>query len=625
MYIFEILPITKNRFADTLTYFYGEKIEEGQIVKIPFRKQDIKGIILSSQTAEEGKAFIKSLPYKLRAISKIENEKIGKAELELLKNTSEYYRSPLPIIQSIIFPEIFYKNLKSSSDSEDKKDFFKKIVVSGSFEKRISFYKNIIRVSFAKNKNVFIACPTLRDAKNIFESINKGIEDKCFIMHSSLTQKTIRENTAKINKNKSSLIIGTPQYVFLSGGNLGTIIIESEHKNLYKTRIQPFIDGRIILGRYAELLEIPLYVGDSFISFESQRDLSLKKATTERLENPKSSLKIIHEKMADKDDAPKRHKKWKVLSDFSIEKIKETLEKEGSVFVYTLRKGLSTMTVCRDCHKTLSCPNCGKPLVLIANRASQNDRTFVCYGCRSKLPSTTTCDRCSSWNLSPLGIGTDSVSDYIKEEIDSAKTEIVDSLSYNSPEKASKAIESAIKEGKIIIGTEMALQAIKEKIDLSIIASADSLLSMPTFDADERLMSIIDEIANITKKNFIIQSRIEKEFLVLPSDEKKKTSWIKESLQDRENFMLPPYYVHISVISSIEKINYFAEYLKSKNFDENELSFYFKKGGSLGINEKEIIIAVKKELYEIGHINKSIKEILMMAGRGAKVQINKGV
>ena len=76
MYIFEILPITKNRFADTLTYFYGEKIEEGQIVKIPFRKQDIKGIILSSQTAEEGKAFIKSLPYKLRAISKIENEKI---------------------------------------------------------------------------------------------------------------------------------------------------------------------------------------------------------------------------------------------------------------------------------------------------------------------------------------------------------------------------------------------------------------------------------------------------------------------------------------------------------------------------------------------------------------------
>lgn len=622
MYIFEILPITKNRFADTLTYFYGQKIEDGQIVKIPFRKKDIKGIILSSQTAEEGKAFIKSLPYKLRAISKIENEKIGKAELELLKNTSEYYRSPLPIVQSIIFPEIFYKNLKNST--EEKKDFFKKTIVSGNFEKRISFYKSLIRVCFAKNKSVFISCPTLRDAKKIFESINKGIEEKCFVMHSSLTQKNIRENLIKINKNKCSLIIGTPQYVFLNNGNLGTIIIESEHKNLYKTRIEPFIDGRIILERYAELLEIPVFMGDSFISLESNMALSLKKAGVERLENPKTSLKIIHEKMADKDDAPKRHKKWKVLSDLTIEKIKETLEKDGSVFIYTLRKGLSTMTVCRDCHQTLSCPSCGKPLVLITNRMT-GDRSFICYSCRNKFESTTKCRRCNSWNLSPLGVGTDSVSEYLKEELENPKIEIVDSLSYNSPEKASKAIESGIAEGKIIIGTEMALQAIKEKVDLSIIASADSLLSMPTFDSDERLMSIIDEIANITKKFFIIQSRIEKDFLILPDDEKKKTNWIKESLVDRKEFMLPPFYVHISIISTIEKINYFAEYLKSKNFDENEVSFYFKKGGSLGINEKEIIIALKRDLYEIGQINKNIKEVLMMAPRGARIQINKGV
>lgn len=622
MYIFEILPITKNRFADTLTYFYGQKIEDGQIVRIPFRKKDIKGIILSSQTAEEGKAFIKSLPYKLRAISKIENEKIGKAEIEILKNTSEYYRSPLPIIQSIIFPEIFYKNLEI--ETENKKDFYKKIIVSGNFEKRISFYKNIIRVSFAKNKNVFISCPTLRDAKNIFENINKGIEDKCFILHSSLTQKNIRENISKISKNKCSLIIGTPQYVFIGRKNLGAIIIESEHKSLYKTRIEPYIDGRLILSRYARLLEIPLYLGDSFISLESHRDLVLKEAEIERVGESKKSIKIIHEQMADKDDAPKRHKKWKVLSDLSIQKIKETLKENGSIFIYTLRKGLSTMTVCRDCHQTLSCPNCGKPLVLTTNRTT-GDRNFICYGCRNKFESTTRCRRCDSWNLSPIGIGTDSVSEYLKEELEDPKIEIVDSLSYNSPEKASKAIENGIKEGKIIIGTEMALQAIKEKVDLSIIASADSLLSMPTFDSDERLMSIIDEVANITKKTFIIQSRIEKDFLILPDDEKKKLKWIKESLSDRKDFLLPPYYVHISVISTIDRINSFAEYLKSKNFDENEVSFYFKKGGSLGLHEKEIIIAVKRELYEIGQINNNIKEMLLMAGRGARVQINKRV
>ena len=151
MYIFEILPITKNRFADTLTYFYSEKLDEGQVVKIPFRKKDIQGIILSCIPAEEGKAFIKKLNYKLRAISKIEKEKIGKVELQVLLDTSEYYRSPISLVQSIIFPEIIFKYLKE--EDLKKNDFYKKTIVNGSFEKRMSFYKSIIRVTFAKNKN----------------------------------------------------------------------------------------------------------------------------------------------------------------------------------------------------------------------------------------------------------------------------------------------------------------------------------------------------------------------------------------------------------------------------------------------------------------------------------------
>lgn len=622
MYIFEILPITKNRFADTLTYFYSEKISEGQLVRIPFRKKDIQGIILSCIPAEEGKAFIKKLNYKLRAISKIEKEKIGKAELQVLLDTSEYYRSPISLVQSIIFPEIIFKYLKE--EDLKKNDFYKKTIVNGSFEKRMSFYKSIIRVTFAKNKNIFISAPTLRDARKIHAKISQGIEDKCFILHSSLTQKTIRESVLKIMENKSSLIIGTPQYAFINGSSLGGIIIESEHKNLYKTRLSPFMDGRIILDHYAKKLEIPLYTGDSFASLYTMKEVAEKKAKLERLENQKGNLKIIYENLGDKDDAPKRHKKWRVLSDLVIKNIEETLEKNGKIFIYTLRKGLSTMTICRECHKTLSCPKCGKPLVLLVGRDG-GDRTFICYGCRSKFPSTTVCERCGSWNLAPLGIGTDSVAEYLKEAIPDIKIEIIDSLSYDSPEKASRAIEKAFLENKIIIGTEMALQAIKEEPDLSVVASADSLLSMPTFDSDERLMSLLDEIGNITRKTFVVQSRIEKDFLILPYDEKKKNKWIKESLSDRNDFMFPPYFVHISVIGNIERINRFAEYLKSKNFDENEISFYFKKGGPLTITQKEIVIAIKSELYEMGNIDERIKESLSEAGQDSKIYINKGI
>ena len=89
--------------------------------------------------------------------------------------------------------------------------------------------------------------------------------------------------------------------------------------------------------------------------------------------------------------------------------------------------------------------------------------------------------------------------------------------------------------------------------------------------------------------------------------------------------MFPPYFVHISVIGNIERINRFAEYLKSKNFDENEISFYFKKGGPLTITQKEIVIAIKSELYEMGNIDERIKESLSEAGQDSKIYINKGI
>ena len=44
-----------------------------------------------------------------------------------------------------------------------------------------------------------------------------------------------------------------------------------------------------------------------------------------------------------------KEKKFKIFSDETIKEIQNAIAKKKNVFIFSLRKGLATMTVCRDC------------------------------------------------------------------------------------------------------------------------------------------------------------------------------------------------------------------------------------------------------------------------------------
>ena len=48
-------------------------------------------------------------------------------------------------------------------------------------------------------------------------------------------------------------------------------------------------------------------------------------------------------------------KKFRVIENESIEEIKKAIAKKKNIFIFSLRKGLATMTVCRDCNEMLVC------------------------------------------------------------------------------------------------------------------------------------------------------------------------------------------------------------------------------------------------------------------------------
>jgi len=202
---------------------------------------------------------------------------------------------------------------------------------------------------------------------------------------------------------------------------------------------------------------------------------------------------------------------------------------------------LATMTLCKDCGETINCENCLAPVVLYLSKDGKK-RMFICNRCGTEKNPETVCDICGSWNLMPLGIGTDTVFEEIKKLFPETKIFKLD----REIAKNAKGAEKIIKEyeenlGSILIGTEMAFFYLKNKIPLSIISSFDSLWSIPNFRMNEKIIQLIISIISKTKNKLIIQTKNERDSAILAIKNENLLSFVREELKTRKNLDYPPY------------------------------------------------------------------------------------
>ena len=97
------------------------------------------------------------------------------------------------------------------------------------------------------------------------------------------------------------------------------------------------------------------------------------------------------------------------------------------------------------------------------------------------------CAKCDSWNLTALGIGMERVHQELSEKFPSMKIFRIDSDSSPTQKIATKTIEAFYESpGSLLLGTEMALLYLSEKIDSTAIVSIDSFFSLPDFRVNEK-------------------------------------------------------------------------------------------------------------------------------------------
>ena len=622
MKVVTVIPLQKGVFKENLTYFSSKTVQTGDVVEINIRKKNALALVIGAEDLEEAKSDIKRANFNLRKIIAVKERSIFRSEyIDSILSASNYFASKHSDTMSTLVPAIFkeeydktekltFQNLQQHQRDNLKSE---KLLLQDTTEGRYGYYKTLIRSSFAQKKSVFIILPTYADIENLKKQLKKGVDKFTFVLHSKESKKKLMESIKEILTSEHPvLILGTAPYLAINRKDISTIIVERENSIAYRTLSRPYLDLRIFAEIFASRIGAKFILADTLLRYET---LVRKDTTFSSVHSVNFRYKLrINFDVIDANTPPEG--KFKVLKDETLERITKALERKKNVFVFTLRKGLATETICRDCGNSVLCADCTSPLVLYKNKKGDK-RIFMCNRCNKEKSPETLCSHCGSWNLYPLGIGVDTVVEELKKTFPNRKIYKVDKEHTSTATKVKKEIEKFEKEknGAILVGTQLAFPYFNEKIPLTVIASLDSLWSIPNFRITEKVLWIIFSMIENTKNVLMLQTKNLKEELLKAVKKENLSSYVKGQLKERANLEYPPYkrFIKIIHLGDQEDSEKARDFLKSFFKDYSPIIF---PGFPPKIKGKYVTNAlIKKETYnwslpELDHNIKTDQKLL---------------
>ncbi len=630
MKLVEVSPISGKVQKDTLTYFSAKDISVGDVVTIEVRKSKYDALVVGISDVEDLKQEIKTATFGFKKIESLKGpSKFSKEFFKSCQETREFFVGNLGAIVNFFLPTELLDNY-----GEIGKPCARIKNVDGEFSalqkkesERIEFYKKYICEMFAKNKSVQIILPTVSKVRKFHELLISDFDlpaqsGNIFIFHGKGKNILEKYNSLLAEKNPT-LIISTPSFLFIPRHDLGAIVVEHESSSAYRTLKKPYFDIRTFAVTLARNLKTNLIFADEFLSAETIAKIQDKKTLDFDL-----GAKVP--KIVDMTDKENLYKKSFVFSNDAV----EILKKDSRVFLFALRKGLATQVVCHDCGQMLK--DGDAPLVLF----ERDGKRILKNAFTSKVVESLRCSNCGSWNFDSLGIGTDTVVAEIKKLFPARnaahnaaggpkrKVLQIDKEITKSESAAKKvATEFYENENAILVGTEMAIPYLMEKIDSSIIVSMDSILHIPSYKSYERMLHLSFAIGNATKENFLIQTRDTENPVMSALATKNLKDFYKNEIVRRETFGYPPFMTvlkltHTSRKDDFENIRELAEIALVK-YEPNTRR---KKLGKFFVTT--IVLRLPHDNWNAGtlkqgvSIDKNLYQVLASLGPDWQIRIN---
>ncbi len=575
MKIITVIPIHKAPGKDELTYFSSQLLHPGALVQVPIGNRTIPGLVIDCQDVSSLKSSLRSSSFQLKKIKAVLSQRFFSPEfIKALKETADYHVATIGQVIKTFTPQ----SVLDAPTTEENKiglvtpdlplsnlrlDIF---AIQQPEAERLAYYRSLIRESFAKKQSVLFCLPTVPEIEAATAELGKGITDYLITIHGGLSKKNQLATWRKaLDSEHPVLIVTTPGFLAIPRHDIKTIIIDRESSSAYKNRQRPFVDTRQFAITYGKALQAKTIFGDTTLRTESVHALN------ERLFVPASSAKYrlispaeqkLIENITTK-DAQKPKQAFRALSEELINDLRQSLSVGDRIFILINRRGLAPLTVCSDCEAIVTCSHCHAPLTVHKKTTDGEGNLFICHKCGEKQTVEDACPRCGSWRLSLLGIGIERVMTELAEIFPQTTLHQFDSDTITTAKKAKEKINAYLAEsGSIMVGTEMALHYLQTKIETVAIASIDGLFTIPDFNINEKIFSLLVRCRERALKKFLIQTRHPEHAIFDQVLKGNLHDFYRQELADRKEFLYPPYGLLIKISRSGAKGDVLVEMKK---------------------------------------------------------------
>lgn len=548
MRILTVAPLASGIPYEELSYFSKDEVNPGDLVDITIKRRVCRALVVAAQNASDDRQSLRHASFKIKKIHKVHTKEFLHPKLwNALLHTSSYLIRPLgTIIYDLLSEKSFDMMSRITIPAETKGHEL--LLLEQSYENRIIRYKTSIRESFSKKKTILMFFPTIIDLEYAKDELSRGIDTYVVVLHSGLTEKQYTDSYTKLStESHPLLILSTPSLLPWIRNDLGSVIIEREHSHYYYTHGDNGYDMRLVLESLARGSQLPCTLGSHMLSLRAHMLYKQKNAVESMSLQYRNDTPLSIIPMTDDNRTTSPYLSRQALRMLHDAHVKN----KGHFFLYAHRKGMYPTTVCSDCGTLYSCATCNRPYVLhkIAGK-----RTYVCHGCEHIVhldeDTTLACRHCGGWRMATLGIATKGV----EEELEKLNIPLflIDGEHTNTRSKVKKVYKEWQEAPfGVLIGTEMA-HNIVSSCDGIVILSLDSLFSLPEYGTDEKVLSLVTEMAEKIKTvhnepvtKLILQTRMKNIPVLKQLTSPSFRDVFDTLLLEREQFLLPPYYVVI--------------------------------------------------------------------------------
>lgn len=358
--------------------------------------------------------------------------------------------------------------------------------VTGSGKTEI--YLNLIGNALSAGRTALTLVPEIALTPQLAGRFHARFPGKVAVLHSGLTGRERRESWAAIKEGRLEIVVGARSALFSPLSDIGVIVIDEEHDGSFKQQNGLRYHARdlaLVKGRQEQATVV---LGSATPSMESYANALAGKYKLLELPDRATSRPLPRVEVLDlrRYDALQG-----ALTSPLVKALKETLEAKQQGIIFLNRRGFAPYLICRGCGGAVSCPNCS---VSLTWHKALNKAT--CHYCGHAVATPRKCPDCQTPEPRPVGLGTEKLTDLVRELFPEAKVARLDrdSSSFGRMTQVLDAFRR--RQIDILVGTQMVTKGHDfPGVTLVGVILADHGLNFPDFRSAEKTFQLLCQVA----------------------------------------------------------------------------------------------------------------------------------